>query len=317
VTEHIRLDGVVPDGLAGLRADRALARIFPQYSRTRIQEWIRTGAATLDGATARTRDRVVGGEWVSVRCDVEGDEASAAQPGPLVVLHQDSALLVLDKPPGLVVHPGAGNRDGTLLNRLLAHDPGLRAVPRAGLVHRLDKNTSGLMLVARSLAAHTRLVAQIKAREVERIYEAVVAGAPPSRGKVEAPIGRDRIRRTRMTVEAGGKHALTRWRVIERYRHHARLEVTLETGRTHQIRVHLTHVGHPIVGDPTYGRPRPRGRDAGAPDAVSTFARQALHARRLSLNHPTSSRTLEIESELAPDMARLVRVLRAEGAEVA
>ena len=317
MTEHIRLDGVVPDGLSGLRADMALARIFPQYSRTRIQEWIRSGAATLDGAAARTRDRVVGGERVSVRCDVEGDEASAAQPGPLVVLHQDSALLVLDKPPGLVVHPGAGNRDGTLLNRLLAHDPGLRAVPRAGLVHRLDKNTSGLMLVARSLAAHTRLVAQIRAREVERVYEAVVAGVPPGRGTVEAPIGRDRIRRTRMAVEARGKHAVTRWRVVEQYRHHARLEVTLETGRTHQIRVHLTHIGHPIVGDPTYGRRRPRGRDADAPDAVSTFTRQALHARRLLLSHPTSDRMLEIESELAPDMAGLVETLRAEDAEVA
>ena len=185
----------------------------------------------------------MGGERVSIHCDVEGDEVSAAQPGPLAVLHEDRDLLVLDKPPGLVVHPGAGNRDGTLLNRLLAHDPGLRAVPRAGLVHRLDKDTSGLMLVARSLAAHTRLVAQIRAREVERVYEAVVAGAPPPCGTVEAPIGRDRARRTRMAVEARGKHAVTRWRVVERYRRHARLEVTLETGRTHQIRVHLAHVG--------------------------------------------------------------------------
>ena len=315
MTKHIRLDGVVPDVLCGLRTDQALARIFPQHSRTRIQEWIRTGAATLDGAAARARDRVVGGERVRIHCDVEGDGVSAAQPGPLAVLHQDSDLLVLDKPPGLVVHPGAGNRDGTLLNRLLAHDPGLRVVPRAGLVHRLDKNTSGLMLVARSLAAHTRLVAQIRAREVERVYEAVVAGAPPPCGTVEAPIGRDRARRTRMAVEARGKHAVTRWRLVERYRRHARLEVTLETGRTHQIRVHLAHVGHPIVGDPTYGRRRPRGRAAGVPDAVSTFARQALHARRLSLSHPTSGRTLDIESELAPDMMGLVQALRDEGAE--
>ena len=180
--------------LSGLRTDQALARIFPQHSRTRLQEWIRAGAATLDGTAARARDRVVGGERVSIHCEVEGDEVSAAQPGPLAVLHEDRDLLVLDKPPGLVVHPGAGNRDGTLLNRLLAHDPGLRAVPRAASYIRLDKDTSGLMLVARSLAAHTRLVAQIRAREVERVYEAVVAGAPPPRGTVEAPIGRDRAR---------------------------------------------------------------------------------------------------------------------------
>ena len=315
MTKRILLDGVIPEALSGLRTDRALARVFPQHSRTRLQEWIRSGAATLDGAAVRVRDRVAGGERVGIRCDVAGDEEPAAQPGPLAVLHQDPDLLVLDKPPGLVVHPGAGNHDGTLLNRLLAHDPGLRAIPRAGLVHRLDKDTSGLMLVARSLAAHTRLVAQIGAREVRRVYEAVVAGEPPAHGTVDAPIGRDRARRTRMAVETRGKHAVTRYRVVERYRRHARLEVTLETGRTHQIRVHLAHAGHPIVGDPTYGRRRRRGGTPDAPDAASTFARQALHARRLSLSHPTSGRTLDIESEIAPDILELVRALRTEVAE--
>ena len=315
MTKRVRLDGVVPGTLCGLRTDVALARMFPEHSRARLQQWIRAGAATLDGAAVQAKDRVAGGERVRIHGEVAGDEESAAQPGPLAVLHQDPDLLVLDKPPGLVVHPGAGNRDGTLLNRLLAHDPGLRTVPRAGLVHRLDKNTSGLMLVARSLAAHTRLVAQIRAREVERIYEAVVAGAPPAHGTVEAPIGRDRARRTRMAVQARGKHAVTRWRVVERYRRHARLEVSLETGRTHQIRVHLAHVGHPIVGDPTYGRRRPRGCAGGGPETVSAFARQALHARRLSLSHPTSGRALDIESELAPDVLGLVRALRADAAE--
>ena len=315
MTKHIRLDGVIPGALSGLRTDQALARIFPQHSRARIQEWIRAGAATLDDVAVRAKDRVVGGERISILCDVASDDRSAAQPGPLVLLYEDPDLLVLDKPPGLVVHPGAGNRDGTLLNRLLAHDPGLRTIPRAGLVHRLDKNTSGLMLVARSLAAHTRLVAQIKAREVRRVYEAVVIGSPPSRATVEAPIGRDRARRTRMAVEARGKPAVTHYRVVERYRHHARLEVMLETGRTHQIRVHLAHVGHPIVGDPTYGTRRTRARGSDLPDAVSTFSRQALHARRLSLGHPVSGRALNLESELAPDMRGLVDALRAEGAE--
>ena len=211
----LRLDGIIPDVLAGSRADRALAELFPQHSRTRIQGWIRAGAATLDGAAVRVRDRVAGGERVSIVGAVEDDDRSVAQPGPLAVLYHDPDLLVLDKPPGLVVHPGAGNRDGTLLNRLLAYDPGLRSVPRAGLVHRLDKDTSGVMLVARSLHAHTRLVARIKAREVERVYEAVVAGSPPSRATVEAPIGRDRIRRTRMAVEPRGRHAVTHYRVVE------------------------------------------------------------------------------------------------------
>lgn len=315
MTMHIRLDGVVPARLCGLRTDQALARMFPQHSRARMQEWIRAGAATLDGAAVRAKDRVVGGERIRILCAVASDDRSAAQPGPLAVLHDDPDLLVLDKPPGLVVHPGAGNHDGTLLNRLLAHDPGLRAIPRAGLVHRLDKNTSGLMLVARSLAAHTRLVAQIKAREVERIYEAVVAGSPPPRGTVDAPIGRDRTRRTRMAVETRGKPAVTHYRVLERYRRHARLEVMLETGRTHQIRVHLAHAGYPIVGDPTYGKRRPRVRAADVPDAVSTFSRQALHARRLSLDHPVSGRALKVESELAPDMRELAAALRAEAAE--
>ena len=315
MTTHIRIDGVVPGSLSGLRADQALATLFPQHSRSRIQEWIRAGAATLDGAAVRARDRVAGGERISILCAVESDERSAAQPGPLAILHDDPDLLALDKPPGLVVHPGAGNRDGTLLNRLLAHDPGLREVPRAGLVHRLDKNTSGVMLVARSLHAHTRLVAQIRAREVTRVYDAVVSGSPPARGTVEAPIGRDRARRTRMAVEARGKHAVTHYRVVERYRRHARLEVTLETGRTHQIRVHLAHVGHPVVGDPTYGKRRSRARATDGPDAAASFSRQALHARRVSLLHPVSGRALTIASDLAPDMRELVEAIRADTAD--
>ena len=308
MTRTIRLDGVVPDALSGLRADQALARLFPQYSRSRIQEWIRAGDATLDGAAVRIRDRIMGGERISIRGAVEADEEPAAQPGPLAVLHEDPDLLVLDKPPGLVVHPGAGNRSGTLLNRLLAYDPGLRAVPRAGLVHRLDKDTSGLMLVARSLRAHARLVARIGAREVERTYEAVAAGSPPPSGTVEAAIGRHRTHRTRMAVDSHGKPAVTHYRVVERYPGHARLEVRLETGRTHQIRVHLAHLGHPVVGDTTYG-----GRGV-APAAVAAFPRQALHATRLSLEHPVTGRALAVESAPAPDMQGLIDALRAMSA---
>ena len=316
MTRTVRLAGVVPDALSGLRADQALAKVFPEHSRARIQGWIRTGAATLDGATVRARDRVSGGERINVRCEVEADDRWAAQPGSLAILHEDPDLLVLDKPPGLVVHPGAGNRDGTLLNRLLAYDPGLRAVPRAGLVHRLDKDTSGLMLVARSLRAHTRLVARIRSREVERVYEAVVIGSPPPSGTVEAAIGRHRTHRTRMAAGSRGKPAVTHYRVIEHYPKHARLEVRLETGRTHQIRVHLAHVGYPIVGDATYGGRGARAREAasGVPDTVATFPRQALHATRLSLEHPVSGQTLAVESAPAPDILGLIEALRAASA---
>ena len=307
----VELNGTVPVALSGLRADRAIATLFPRHSRARIQRWIREGVATLDGTAVRVKDRVAGGEQVSILCTVEHDELSEAQPGSLAILHEDPDVLVIDKPPGLVVHPGAGNHDGTLLNRLLAYDAGLRTIPRAGLVHRLDKDTSGLMLVARTLRAHTGLVARIKAREVERVYEAVVVGSPPVRATVEAAIGRDRVRRTRMAVGLHGKHAVTHYRVVERFARHARLEVALETGRTHQIRVHLAHLGHPIVGDATYGGRRSSVRTSGIPHAVAAFPRQALHARCLSFRHPVSDRTLTIESALPPDLKHLVEALRA------
>ena len=312
MTRSIRLDGTIPCTLSGTRADTALAKVFPQHSRSRIQKWIRSGLATLDGERVGVRDRVTGGERIRIAGVVEADGDSPAQPGALCVLYDDEDLLVLDKPAGLVVHPGAGNRDGTLLNRLLAYDPGLRAVPRAGLVHRLDKDTSGILLVARSLRAHTRLVACIKSRVVERTYEAVVAGSPPASATVDAAIGRNRVRRTRMAVGAHGKPAVTRFRVIERFARHARLEVALETGRTHQIRVHLAHLGFPIVGDATYGRQRPARHGGGTPAAASAFPRQALHARRLAFPHPISDRRLVLESVLAPDIQALVEALRGD-----
>ena len=312
MTTFVRLDGTVPLALCGLRADQALARIFPQHSRTRIQEWIRAGAATLDGTPIRGKDRVTGGERVSIRCTIETDDESAAQPGPLCVLHEDPDLLVLDKPPGLVVHPGAGNREGTLLNRLLAYDSRLRDIPRAGLVHRLDKDTSGLMVVARSLRAHTSLVARLKAREIERTYEAIVTGEPPQSATIAAAIGRDRVHRTRMAVDPRGKHAVTHIRLVERYPGHARLAVRIETGRTHQIRVHLSYQGYPIVGDATYGKRASRRRSGDSADAVSTFPRQALHACRLSLDHPVTNQPLVFAIAAPPDIRMLIESLRAE-----
>ncbi|WP_025772549.1 RluA family pseudouridine synthase, partial [Thioalkalivibrio sp. HK1] len=241
-----RLCATIPTEYSGLRADQALARLFPEHSRTRIAHWIRSGAASVDGVALSPRSRVVGGEKVDIACEGARDDTLVARDGALAIVHEDSEVLVIDKPPDLVVHPGAGNRDHTLLNRLIFFDPGLRDIPRCGIVHRLDKDTSGLMVIARTLTAHTRLVEMLRRRDVERIYEAITVGIPPSAGTIDAAIARDRKRRTRMAIDPAGKSAITHYRRLERYLRCARMEIRLETGRTHQIRVHLAHIGYPI-----------------------------------------------------------------------
>jgi 23S rRNA pseudouridine1911/1915/1917 synthase len=304
----------LPAAAAGQRLDQALASALPQYSRSRLQQWIRGGAVRLAGRTvARPRERVRGGEEVVVEARIEPDERLAAEPMALDVIYQDEQLLVLNKPAGLVVHPGAGNRAHTLQHGLLGFDPQLARVPRAGIVHRLDKDTSGLLLVARTPEAHTRLVAALAAREIHREYLAVVWGRPISGGSIDAPIGRSPRTRTRMAVRGGGRPARTHYRIEQRLPHHTLLRVQLETGRTHQIRVHLAHIGFPIVGDPTYGRPRavatPRLREA-----LRGFRRQALHAERLRLRHPQSGSELAFEAPLPEDLAALLAQLRAAAA---
>ncbi len=302
---------------AGLRLDQALAQLFPDYSRSCLQQWVREGRVTLDGRACRPRDKVFGGERVEIRARMEDRIECNPQAIPLEILFEDECLLVIDKPAGLVVHPAAGNPDGTLQNALLHHDPGLVRQPRAGIVHRLDKDTSGLLVVARTPAAHKSLVEQLQAREVRREYRALVQGVMVAGGTVEAPIGRHPVQRVRMAVVPGGKPAVTHYRVLERFRHHSYLRVNLETGRTHQIRVHLAHIRHPLVGDPAYG-----GRlrlPAGAPDELREllrgFRRQALHALRLGLKHPASGEWLEWEAPLPADMARLLEALRADAAD--
>lgn len=288
-----------------MRLDQVLARLLPAHSRSRLQAWMKAGRVTLgEGeAAAEPRRRVWGGERIVVV--PQADEslfANRAEPIPLDVVFEDDWLLVVDKPAGLVVHPGAGNPSGTLLNAALHHAPALAGLPRAGIVHRLDKDTSGLLVVAKTLEAHTDLVRQLRARSVRRRYLAVVLGEPERSGIVDAAIGRDPARRTRMAVLAGGRAARTHYRVRERYIGAALVECELETGRTHQIRVHMASIGHPLLGDPVYRTRR------GQPVA---FPRQALHAWRLALDHPASGRRMQWESVLPEDMERLIGRLRA------
>ncbi|MGE3667517.1 MAG: 23S rRNA pseudouridine(1911/1915/1917) synthase RluD, partial [Steroidobacteraceae bacterium] len=313
-TEFRRHDLTVDPGLAGLRLDQALARLLPQYSRSRIQGWIERGTVSIDGRPARARDRVLGGERVVLEGEVPADTAVAPQPMALRIVHEDAALLVIDKPAGLVVHPGAGNRDRTLQNGLLAHDPQLARVPRAGLVHRLDKDTSGLMVVARTIEAHAALVELLAAREISREYLAVATGVMTGGGTIDEPIGRHRSVRVKMAVRPGGRAAVTHYRVVERFRSHTLARVMLETGRTHQIRVHLAHAGFPILGDPVYGGRRrlPAGASPALLEALQSFQRQALHAARLGFVHPSSGEALEFEAPMPADMQALVAALRAD-----
>jgi 23S rRNA pseudouridine1911/1915/1917 synthase len=312
MSQSIHLSVRIPEHLRGHRLDQALAELVPDYSRSRLQQWIRAGQVTLDRRVPKTRDRVQGGEQVRIEAEIVPESAVEAQAIPLSVVYEDVDLLVINKPPGLVVHPAAGNPDGTLQNALLHHDPALAALPRAGIVHRLDKDTSGLMMVARNLAAHNRLVAALQAREVHREYLAVVNTVLTAGGEVDAPIGRHPVDRKRMAVVSGGKPARTRYRVLERYRAHSLVRLQLETGRTHQIRVHMAHIHCPLVGDPVYGgRLRlPRAAGEALREALQAFRRQALHALRLSLTHPGSGAPVSWEVPPPADLQALIEVLR-------
>ncbi len=305
---------LTPD-LAGLRFDQALARALPQYSRARLQGWIEAGDVEVDGRKLRGKDRVLGGERVRIHAWLEADPQVKAEALPLEVLFKDRALFVINKPAGLVVHPGAGNARHTLQNALLALDPKLAVVPRAGIVHRLDKDTSGLLVVARTPESHRALVAALAQREVSRHYIAVCTGVMTAGGTVAEPIGRHRSLRTRMDVRADGRPAVTHYRVLQRFRGHTLVRAELETGRTHQIRVHLAHIGFPVVGDPLYGGRRrlPAGSTPALVAELNAFKRQALHAAHLALVHPTTGRSVEWEAPLPADMTRLLAALEADG----
>ncbi len=306
----------VPEALAGLRLDRALAQMFPQYSRSRLKEWLLAGAITVDGGTPRPRDPVAGGEVVELVPQAEPEVAAAPEPMALDVVFEDADLLVVNKPAGLVVHPGAGNPAGTLMNGLLHHAPGLGEVPRAGIIHRIDKDTSGLLLVAKTLPAHTALVRQLAARDISRSYLAVCHGVLTGGGTIDTPLARHPVDRKRMSVQPGGKPAVTHYTVLERFRAFTYIKVELETGRTHQIRVHFAYRRHALVGDPVYGGRLavPAGASEALAEALRRFRRQALHATRLAFAHPTTGDALEFEAEPPEDFRQLLATLREDAA---
>jgi 23S rRNA pseudouridine1911/1915/1917 synthase len=298
---------------SGMRLDQAAAQLFPEFSRARLQQWIKDGELLVDGTAARGKDKVLGGEELALQRPEEVAVAYEAETLPLDIVHEDESILVINKPVGLVVHPAAGNYTGTLLNGLLAHLPELAALPRAGIVHRLDKDTSGLMVVAKTLEAHQDLVAQLQERTVSRLYDAIVQGVVTAGGTVDAPIGRHPANRQKRAVSEApdARPAVTHYRVKGRYRAHTHLQCKLETGRTHQIRVHLSHIGFPIVGDQAYGgrmKP-PKGAAPELLDFLQHFKRQALHARALGFEHPDTGAFVEWETELPQDMQQLLVLL--------
>ncbi|WP_447926981.1 23S rRNA pseudouridine(1911/1915/1917) synthase RluD [Vreelandella sp. EE27] len=302
----------VPAALAGARLDQAAAELFSEYSRERLKTWINAGELTVDGAAAKPKAKLHGLEMLHLHTTLEDDTRFAPQEIALDIVYEDEAIIVLNKPANMVVHPAAGNPDGTLLNALLFHHGALAEIPRAGIVHRLDKDTTGLMMVAKTLTAQTRLVEQLQARSVSRQYDAVVLGKPVSGATVDAPIGRHPKDRKRQAVTASGKPAVTHYRVVERFRAHTHVRCQLETGRTHQIRVHMAHARYPLIGDPLYsGRAKlPPGASEPLKEILREFPRQALHARKLSFIHPITEEPMTFRAALPDELLMLLDYLR-------
>lgn len=308
------LSAEVGDAQAGMRLDQAVAQLFSDYSRSRLTSWIKDGRVSVEGEQRRPRDKVWAGERLTLRAEPEPQVECRPQDIPLDIRYEDEYVLVINKPAKLVVHPAAGNPDGTLQNALLHHDPTLINLPRAGIVHRLDKDTTGVMVVAKTELAHKNLVAALQARDVHREYRALVVGELVAGGTVDEAISRHPTVRVRMAVHPTGKPAVTHYRVEARYRGHTLLAVRLETGRTHQIRVHMAYIRHPVFGDQVYGnRLRlPGGADQALIDAMRGFKRQALHAFRLGFVHPVSGEDVMVEAELPDDMTGLLERLAAD-----
>lgn len=314
MNEPIRLSLTIPPEMAGQRLDQVMAELLSDYSRTRIKSWIESGQILVDGAKLRPKDKVLGGERIQVDASLPQAVPVAPERIDLNIVYEDRHVRVIDKPAGLVVHPGAGNVAGTLQNALLYLDPSVAQLPRGGIVHRLDKDTTGLLVVARTLEAHSGLVRALEAREIEREYEAVCQGVMTGGGTVDAPIGRHPVDRLRQTVREDGREAVTHYRVLQRYRGHTHIRLQLETGRTHQIRVHMAHIHYPLVGDRLYGGRLllPKGATPELIEALRGFKRQALHAARLAFEHPVSGQTIDVTAPLPADFQALLAALAAD-----
>ncbi|MBU0654572.1 MAG: 23S rRNA pseudouridine(1911/1915/1917) synthase RluD [Gammaproteobacteria bacterium] len=314
--QNQQIVSTVPPEMDGQRLDQVVASLCPQYSRSQLQKWIKAGHILVDDKVLKPKDRLTGGEAIIINAVHEVQTEFEPESIELDIVYEDDAIMVINKPTGLVVHPAAGNWSGTLVNALLHHNPSLEMLPRAGIVHRLDKETTGLMVVAKTLEAHTKLVALLQDRDVSREYLALVFGKVVAGSTIEANIGRHHVDRKKQAVTDSGKEAITHYRVEERFPHHTLLRVSLETGRTHQIRVHLSWKHMPIVGDPTYGgRPRvPAGISDELREALQSFPRQALHATKLGLVHPESGEYMEWEVPVPEDMVELLDSLRKEAA---
>ena len=313
MAQQIELSSTVLDSQLGLRLDQVIAELYPDYSRSRIKEWILNGMVSVEGKiVTKPRLKMMGGEELHICAEIEDEVRWVAQDIPLNIVYEDDEILVINKPRGLVVHPGAGTPDGTILNALLHHCPEVAEVPRAGIVHRLDKDTTGLMVVAKTIQSQTRLVRALQKRKITREYEAIAIGKMTGGGRVEKPIGRHGTKRICMAVTENGKEAITRYRVAERFREHTRIILRLETGRTHQIRVHMSYMSHPLVGDVIYGgRPRPpKHASDELIQALRAFDRQALHARMLRLAHPITGEVMEWHAPLPNDMVVMNDILR-------
>ncbi|WP_226684126.1 23S rRNA pseudouridine(1911/1915/1917) synthase RluD [Shewanella indica] len=318
MTQEINLKSEISATQTGLRLDQALAELFPDYSRTRIKEWILDGKVSVDGTVVnKPREKVLESQEIEVHATLEEEVHAEAQAIDLNIVYEDDHILVINKQAGLVVHPGAGNSDGTLMNALLHYCPEIEHVPRAGIVHRLDKDTTGLMVVAKTVEAQTHLVAALQARDITREYEAIVLGTMTAGGTVDEPIGRHPTKRTHMAVHHSGKPAVTHYRVAEKFRAHTRLRLRLESGRTHQIRVHMAHIGHVLVGDPVYGgRPKPpKAASEAFFEVLKNFKRQALHAVRLELVHPITCELMSWQAPIPEDMVELTKALRKDTEE--
>jgi 23S rRNA pseudouridine1911/1915/1917 synthase len=317
MTTNIILTATIPEEMSDLRLDQALARLFPDYSRSRLQAWIKAGQVMINGAALKAKDKICTGQEIHINAELIAETTSLPQAISLDILYEDDSIIVINKPAGLVVHPGTGNASYTLLNALLHHHPESVHLPRAGIVHRLDKETSGVLVVAKTLQAHTALVNQLHERTVKREYLAIVNGTLISGGTIDQPMDRHPRQRTKMAVVEDGKPAITHYRISERFPAHTALKVFLETGRTHQIRVHMAHIHHPLVGDPVYGGrlKLPANTSEACREALRSFKRQALHAKKLTLDHPETLEEISFKAPVPEDILALIACLKAPSQE--